>query len=123
METSMDFRDIAAGFGLACALMTGSTIGAGINSDGGLAISTAPTFSDLDTNLDGTVTREEAQQKRPDLIQHWQEADRDKDGKIDRGEFAAFEVNQESPPIKGEEQPMARDGGGKAAADSSSRVR
>lgn len=52
---------------------------------------TAPAFSDLDQDGSGYLTKDEAR-GRPGLLQSWKQADTDADDRIDRAEFAAFEV-------------------------------
>lgn len=69
-------------------------------------------FEQLDRNADGVLSRLEAEPYR-DLGEQFSEADADLDGRIDRAEFAAFELEQsveppEMPGLQGEpiiEQP------------------
>ena len=48
-------------------------------------------FQDLDTNLDGQITLDEAK-KAPEVKDKFTEADANKDGKLDAAEFAALET-------------------------------
>lgn len=51
----------------------------------------------LDANNDGRITKAEAQ-KDPELARRFSELDTDRSGKLDRGEFARFEVGGETSP-------------------------
>lgn len=44
----------------------------------------------LDTNMDGTVSKDEAQ-SNPELVNRWDELDANGDGQLDEEEFAGFE--------------------------------
>lgn len=48
-------------------------------------------FEELDSNQDGFVNREEAQNEQQ-LIQNWDQVDQDSDGQISQTEFSAFEA-------------------------------
>ncbi len=83
-------------------LFSGSAVAAGMESDakmGGQAQqsgSLGTSFSELDTNQDGVISRSEAAEQ-PKLVDSWDQADNDSDGKLDRAEFSAFEgSHQES---------------------------
>lgn len=52
-----------------------------------------PTFSELDTNQDGFITRDEAEQWG-ELKENFDKIDKNDDGKIDRAEFRDFETQQ-----------------------------
>jgi hypothetical protein len=57
------------------------------------------TFSDLDKNGDGQISKQEAQDSQvggDQLTQHWNRYDINQDDQLDRGEFAAFEAAQPS---------------------------
>lgn len=51
-------------------------------------------FQKLDTNNDGVISREEAK-RDPGLADHFSQVDHNKDRKIEKGEFSAFEL---TPP-------------------------
>jgi len=56
--------------------------------------STSPSgdvFTKLDADKDGMVSKKEAS-KNKDLTAKWDTLDANKDGKLDQGEFAAFET-------------------------------
>jgi hypothetical protein len=57
--------------------------GAGLASD--------PSFSDLDVDGDGVLSKAEAA-GRKGLLDEWWPADKDKDNRIERSEFSAFEA-------------------------------
>lgn len=48
------------------------------------------TFTKLDADKDGMVSKKEASRNK-DLASKWDTLDSNKDGKLDQGEFAAFE--------------------------------
>ena len=54
-------------------------------------------FERLDTDNNGYVSQREVQQQtaagepRPELIERWDTADKDQDGRLDKSEFSAFE--------------------------------
>ena len=52
-------------------------------------------FDDLDQNQDGLVSAEEASQN-PRLSDQWNQVDGDASGDIDKAEFSAFEMMDES---------------------------
>ena len=53
------------------------------------------TFTKLDSDKDGMVSKKEAS-KNKDLTGKWDTLDTNKDGKLDQGEFAAFETGATS---------------------------
>lgn len=57
-------------------------------------------FSQLDTNEDGYISREEAQ---GELVDEYASVDHDQNGLVDQSEFSAFEVRMEefSDPVSG----------------------
>lgn len=55
------------------------------------------TFTKLDSDKDGMVSKKEAS-KNKDLASKWDTLDTNKDGKLDQGEFAAFETGSGSTP-------------------------
>lgn len=68
----------------------------------GPAASTSPdqdkaSLERLDGNNDGRITKAEAQ-KDPELARRFRELDTDNSGKLERGEFARFEVGGETSP-------------------------
>jgi hypothetical protein len=54
------------------------------------------TFTKLDSDKDGMVSKKEAS-KNKDLAAKWDTLDSNKDGKLDQGEFAAFESSGSTP--------------------------
>jgi hypothetical protein len=52
-------------------------------------------FTKLDSDKDGMVSKKEAS-KNKDLTSKWDTLDTNKDGKLDQGEFAAFESDSSS---------------------------
>ena len=52
-------------------------------------------FTKLDSDKDGMVSKKEAS-KNKDLTAKWDTLDTNKDGKLDQGEFAAFETGASS---------------------------
>ena len=54
------------------------------------------TFTKLDSDKDGMVSKKEAS-KNKDLAAKWDTLDSNKDGKLDQGEFAAFESGGSVP--------------------------
>jgi Ca2+-binding EF-hand superfamily protein len=60
----------------------------------GMPVSGALKFSDLDTNHDGYISRQEVQadqQRLQALADNWSEADQNADGQVSASEFSAFE--------------------------------
>jgi hypothetical protein len=57
---------------------------------GGAAGAGGDVFTKLDSDKDGMVSKKEAS-KNKDLTTKWDTLDTNKDGKLDQGEFAAFE--------------------------------
>ena len=57
----------------------------------GGATGTGDVFTKLDSDKDGMVSKKEAS-KNKDLTSKWDTLDTNKDGKLDQGEFAAFET-------------------------------
>ena len=56
-------------------------------------------FTKLDTDKDGMVSKKEASKNKA-LTAKWDTLDSNKDGKLDQGEFAAFETSGSSPAPK-----------------------
>lgn len=54
-------------------------------------------FIKLDTDKDGVVSKKEAAKNKA-LAAKWDTLDTNKDGKLDQGEFAAFEASGSSAP-------------------------
>lgn len=76
-------------------MFSGSAFAAGAGSEvqmGGQAQSGSlgTSFSELDTDQDGVISRSEAAEQ-PQLVDSWDQADRDGDGELNRTEFSAFE--------------------------------
>lgn len=57
----------------------------------GAAGGSGETFTKLDSDKDGMVSKKEASRNK-DLTSKWDTLDTNKDGKLDQGEFAAFET-------------------------------
>jgi hypothetical protein len=57
----------------------------------------AATVDQLDSNKDGQITKAEAQGDQA-LARRFSELDRDNSGKLDRGEFARFEIGDQTSP-------------------------
>ena len=53
-------------------------------------------FTKLDSDKDGMVSKKEAS-KNKELTSKWDTLDTNKDGKLDQGEFAAFETAAPAP--------------------------
>lgn len=51
-------------------------------------------FDELDADGDGIISRQEAERAGGVLPARWNRADRDRDGHVDRDEFAAFEADR-----------------------------
>jgi len=51
-------------------------------------------FDELDADGDGIISRQEAERAGGVLPARWNRADRDRDGHVDRDEFAAFEAER-----------------------------
>lgn len=89
------------GVAIACAFASGTVFAAGEQQP--------QSFSELDTNQDGSLSLDEA---APDeqLVQNWDQADKNQDGVVDQAEFSAFEEEmgggqiQETPEGGGEPQ-------------------
>lgn len=82
---------------------------AGGEAAGGGATGGAPSFSQLDTDGDGSISRNEAQ-AMPQLEQNFQQADRNQDGKVDQSEFAQFETGADTGMAPGGQQAPADTG-------------
>lgn len=54
-------------------------------------------FRSLDQNQDGTISKQEAQ-KDQQLSKNWSQYDTNKDDKIERSEFSAFEAQMKESP-------------------------
>jgi hypothetical protein len=74
---------------------TGAPSTSGSPSTGGAAGASGETFTKLDSDKDGMVSKKEAS-KNKDLTGKWDTLDTNKDGKLDQGEFAAFEAGASS---------------------------
>lgn len=66
--------------------------GAGAGASAGAS---GDVFTKLDSDKDGMVSKKEAS-KNKDLTGKWDTLDTNKDGKLDQGEFAAFETGASS---------------------------
>jgi hypothetical protein len=88
---------IAAFAGLAAAQTSPSTPTTPSTSPS--ATGTGDVFTKLDADKDGMVSKKEAS-KNKDLTSKWDTLDTNKDGKLDQGEFAAFESTGTSPAPK-----------------------
>ena len=67
----------------------------------------ADTFTQLDSDKDGALTRAEAR-ILPNLTQKWDTADANRDGTVDKAEFSKFEAKPSEPeakPSKSEAKP------------------
>lgn len=51
-------------------------------------------FDELDADGDGIISRQEAERAGGVLPARWNRVDRDRDGRVDREEFAAFEADR-----------------------------
>jgi len=60
------------------------------------AAGTGDAFTKLDSDKDGMVSKKEAS-KNKELTSKWDTLDTNKDGKLDQGEFAAFEAAAAAP--------------------------
>jgi len=87
---------IAAFAGLAVAQISPSTPTTPSTSS---ATGSGDVFTKLDADKDGMVSKKEAS-KNKDLTSKWDTLDTNKDGKLDQGEFAAFESTGTSPAPK-----------------------
>jgi Ca2+-binding EF-hand superfamily protein len=84
----------------------------------------AALFSQLDTNNDGVLTKDEVPERRQRLFSRLLNgSDKDKDGKLTRGEFAAGLTDENRPNPAGEsdarpagDRPAARGGAGRGPA-------
>ena len=94
--------------------MAGPAVGAGMSEGQSGASSSEATFNDLDTNLDGKLTKQEAR-KRPGLVSNWQQADSNGDQQVDSTEFAAFEIEQDSQSQSSPPSEMDSGSGGNAS--------
>ncbi len=85
-------------FGIAASLVSFGALAAGGSSMGQssqpMTQSQQPSFHKLDANNDGHISRQEAQ-KDPQLQGQFAKADKDGNGKVDRGEFAKFELHSQ----------------------------
>jgi hypothetical protein len=77
---------------LSCAALAG---GDKYEHDMSMSKSDQPTFSTLDTDSDGMVSKTEISQAKDSntekLTEKWNDLDTNQDGKLDRAEFARFE--------------------------------
>jgi Ca2+-binding EF-hand superfamily protein len=86
----------------ALALMVSSGAMAAEMAAGEQASQETGAFSQLDTNRDGQISREEAQ-RHSSLEAKFDQADADHNGNISQSEFSAFEVMEMQAPAPGEE--------------------
>lgn len=70
--------------------MTMALLGAGGGMTGAAALSAIP-FSELDVNRDDALTMTEAG-LLPDIVSQWSSLDRDGDGRLNRGEYAGYDL-------------------------------
>jgi hypothetical protein len=84
---------IAACAGLATAQTSPSTPSTPSTSTSG---GSGEAFTRLDSDKDGMVSKKEAS-KNKELTSKWDTLDTNKDGKLDQGEFAAFETGAPAP--------------------------
>lgn len=89
---------LAATVGLASAQMTPPpATGSPSRTDTSPGLSSSPSasgdvFGKLDADHDGMISKKESS-KNKDLTAKWDTLDTNKDGKLDQGEFAAFEAS------------------------------
>jgi hypothetical protein len=57
----------------------------------------AMSFSDVDTNQDGYISKEEADAVGGDLAQNMEQYDQNQDQQLDQAEFAQFETHEMQP--------------------------
>lgn len=109
MSIKMDLSKV---LGLAAASVLGLAVaGAASAQDSPLSPTTPPEmspgpsadYSKLDADKDGSISKVEAR-KNKDLVRQWDSLDINKDGKLDEGEFAQFEVETPSSPAKPDAQ-------------------
>ena len=85
-------------FGIAASLVSFGALAAGGSSMGqssqSMTESHQPSFHKLDANSDGHISRQEAR-KAPPLQEQFAQADQDGNGKVERGEFAEFELRSQ----------------------------
>lgn len=75
-------------------LAVGTAWGQGMEQDSGaMGAQEHPTFSQLDVNQDGQISRDEASSSE-ELATNMDQADTDGNGSISESEFSAFEVQQ-----------------------------
>jgi hypothetical protein len=96
---------------LALVLVTGTAAQAA-EPYAGLPGAGPPSFSDLDLDRNGVLTKTEAEE-RQGLVEDWTRVDRNLDSLIERSEFAAFEVEEAArgpalPQSQPELTPMPR---------------
>lgn len=86
-------------FGIAASLISFGALAAGGSAmtppSQSMPKSHAPSFQKLDTNGDGHISKQEAR-KDPRLQGQFAQADKDGNGKVERGEFAKFELHTQS---------------------------
>ena len=90
----LTYTAVAGGLALALGLSAGSI--AGEMGSGYEKQSAAPSFTELDSNSDGYLTREEVEGNTA-IIESWDQADSNSDNQLDSAEFSAFEVTRETP--------------------------
>jgi hypothetical protein len=106
----MKQKYIAAASSVFLALAVAGPVGAVGSSEGEAGMGGTASFSSLDTNGDGYLTKQEAE-ARSGLVENWEQADSNGDQQIDTTEFAAFEIEEVSQPTApAESQPES--GGG-----------
>lgn len=61
-------------------------------------------FAQLDENMDGSITKDEAMKFNESLTKDWENLDTDGDHRLSRSEFSAFEQMESKKPAEREEQ-------------------
>ena len=87
---------IAAFAGLATAQISSPPPSTSPSTSTAPAGGTGEVFTKLDADKDGMVSKKEAS-KNKELTSKWDTLDTNKDGKLDQGEFAAFETAAPAP--------------------------
>jgi len=93
-------------------LSAGGGTATGTDRQGSAPAGASFTFSGLDKDRDGYLTKADVE-ARPELAGHWDQVDTNRDQRIDRAEFSAFEVrgstDMPAQEAKPGESPMGND--------------